>query len=337
MYRLKLKDRLRKKKEGLTVQYQDRGKQLTGRLDAAREKYGWLDVLYLSTEGFFENKMTLHAGNFAYSAFLGLFPLLLFIFAIVGYLFHYDPGTMQKVLDAIKKLVPDMQTTVQNTGDSMARLRGTVGIIGLIGLLWSMSRITYSFQLGFEAAWGMKHRSYVAKKVYSVTLILLLMVVALAGLSVTFVTTHLFSWVNQHTGPFLSVLMVIAGHIVSPCATILIFAALYRTIPRDKPGWREIFIAAVPMALLLDLLEYGLGIYFTKISKTQALYGSLGVTIGIVLWLYFVGVFIFYGAEIVQTLQKRRAPATITMQPGTVTMPRAAAELAAESDEAPDE
>ncbi len=195
-----------------------------------------------------------------------------------------------------------MQTTVQSTGDSVAPLRGTVGVIGVIGLLWSMSRITYSFQLGFEAAWGMKHRSYVAKKVYSVTLILLMLVVALAGMSITFVTTHLFSWVNQHTGAFLSVLMVIASHVVSPCATMFMFAVLYRTIPRYKPGWKEIIWAALPMALLLDLAEYCLGIYFTKISNAEALYGSLGITIGIVLWLYLVGIFIFFGAEIVQTL-----------------------------------
>jgi membrane protein len=334
---MELKGKMQKKKQDLTVQYQDRGKQLAGRLDIARQKYGWLDILYLSTQGFFDNKMTLHAGNFAYSAFLGLFPLLLFVLSIVGYLFHYDPDTMQRVVNAIKGALPDMQTTVQNAGDSMARLRGTVGIIGLIGLLWSMSRITYSFQLGFEAAWGMKHRGYVAKKAYSVTLMLLLMVVAVTGLSVTFITTHLFSWVNQHTGPVISSMMVVASHIVSPCATMFIFAMLYRTIPRDKPGWREILIAAIPMALLLDLLEYGLGIYFTKISKTQALYGSLGVTVGIVLWLYFVGVFIFFGAEIVQTMQKRNAPAPITIDSGTMIVPRDQAEIAPESDEAPDE
>ena len=325
-------DKYLKKKEELTGEYVSRGEELFKRLQIARGRFGWLDVLYLSVQGFFDNKMTLHAGNFAYSAFLGLFPLLLFVLSIVGYLFHYDPNTMQRVLDAIKGVLPDMQTTVQSAGDSMAKLRGTIGIIGLIGLLWSMSRITYSFQLGFEAAWGMKHRSYIAKKAYSVTLMLLLMVVAVAGLSVTFITTHLFSWVNQHTGALLSGLMVIASHIVSPCATIFIFAMLYRTIPKNKPGWKEILWAALPMALLLDLPEYLLGIYFTKISTTQALYGSLGIIVGIVLWLYFVGVFIFFGAEIVQTLQRRWATAAVTRveevpSPGMIP----------ESDEAEDE
>ena len=255
--------------------------------------------------------MTLHAGNFAYSAFLGIFPLMLFIMAIVGYFFHYDSATMQKVIDVFKDVLPEMQSTVQRSGESMERLRGTIGIIGIVGLLWSMSRITYSFQLGFEAAWGMKQRGFIAKKVYSVTLMLLLMVVAIAGLSVTFISTHFFSWVNEHTGVFLSTLVVIASHIVSPCATIFIFATLYRTIPKNKPGWREILWAALPMALLLDLFEYGLGFYFTRISQTQALYGSMGIVIGIVLWLYFVGIFIFFGAEIVQVLQKRWAPEAI--------------------------
>ena len=326
------KDELVTKKDELTEKYTDRGAVLFHRLQVARGRYGWLDVLYESLDGFIKDKMTLHAGNFAYSAFLGLFPLMLFIFSIVGFFFQYDPDIMRSVVDAIKNALPDMQGTVQASGESIQRLRGTLGVIGIIGLLWSMSRITYSFQLGFEAAWGMKQRGYITKKIYSVALMLLLMVVALAGLGITFVSTHLFSWVNEHTGPVLSSMMVVASHIVSPLATMFIFALLYRTIPRNKPGWREILWAALPMALLLDLFEYLLGIYFTKISSTQALYGSMGVVVGIVLWLYFVGIFIFFGAEIVQTLQRRWSPAVITRAeeipaPGMVP----------ESDEAEDE
>ncbi len=160
-----------------------RGEELFKRLQIARGRFGWLDVLYESGEGFIKDKMTLHAGNFAYSAFLGLFPLVLFIFAIVGYIFQYDPGTMQSVIDAIKRALPDMQGTTQASVESIQRLRGTLGIIGFIGLLWSMSRITYSFQLGFEAAWGMKQRSYIAKKVYSVALMVMIMLVAIIGLA----------------------------------------------------------------------------------------------------------------------------------------------------------
>lgn len=327
-----IKDQYRKKKEELTGQYQARGEALSGRLQAARERYGWLDVLYQSGQGFFRDKMTLHAGNFAYSAFLGIFPLALFIFSIVGYFTHYDPGTMQAIKDAIKNSLPDMQATATSAAESVQRLRGTIGVIGLIGLLWSMSRITYSFQLGFEAAWGMKQRGYIVKKVYSVALMMLLLLVAIIGLAITFISTQMFSWVNEHTGPILSSFMVVASHIVSPAATILIFAMLYRTIPRDKPGWKEILWGALPMALLLDLFEYGLGIYFTRISKTQALYGSMGIVVGIVLWLYFVGIFIFLGAEIVQTLQKRWK--TVPIVKSAESEPEG---ISPESDEAEDE
>lgn len=187
------KDRLSEERAALTKFQRQTVSMAVGRLDWARGRYGWVDVTYQAAEGFFQDKMTLHAGNFAYSSFLGLFPLLLFVFSVVGYIFHYDQATMQKVIDAIKDLLPEMQGTVQRNGESVARLRGTIGIIGLIGLLWSMSRITYTFQVGFEAAWGIKQRGFVAKRVYSVTLMLLLMVVAIAGLGLTFVATHLFA------------------------------------------------------------------------------------------------------------------------------------------------
>lgn len=91
-----------------------------------------------------------------------------------------------------------------------------------------------------------------------------------------------------------------------PAASFLIFATLYRALPRIKPGWREVFWGALAVALLLDVSEYLMGYYFTRVSRTQAVYGPLGIVIGLILWLYIVGMMIFLGAEIVQVLQKRR-------------------------------
>jgi membrane protein len=303
---LQLKSRLREKWSDLSAIVQARAGRISRQLDNFTTRHTWAEVAVQALKDFFRHDMTIHSGNFAYSSFLAIFPLILLITSVVGFIFSYSPETMQKIVDLLRNALPDMPTTVSNAADSLLRFRGVVGVFGLIGLVWSVSRIAYAIQTGFDQIWEMKKRSYVRKKIFALGVMLLLGVVGIIGLGITLISTSFFSWLRDATGPVISTLAVVLGALISPAATTLIFATLYRTLPQKKPGWREIFWGALTAALLLDISEYGLGIYFTRISKTQAIYGSVGVVIGVALWLYVTGILLFMGAEIVRALQERR-------------------------------
>ncbi|MEW6554098.1 MAG: YihY/virulence factor BrkB family protein [Actinomycetota bacterium] len=299
------KERLNEKTK-LIVRWSRKATQRAGRLYGhLAQRYGFIAVIDQAIRNFFRHGMSLHAGNFAYSAFLAIFPLFLLIAAVIGFIFSYNSDVMQKVTEAIRNVLPDMPSTVNAASESLVRLRNVVGILGIIGLLWTISKITYAIQTGFEEVWETYKRSFVKKKLFAFGVMFLLLLVGIVGLAVTFVSSQFFSWLNRETGPVLSTLAVVFGALLSPLASTLIFAVLYRRIPLVRPGWKEVLWGAITAALLLDAAEYGLGIYFTKISKNQALYGSLGVVLGIVLWLYVVGILIFLGAEIVHVLQLR--------------------------------
>jgi len=300
-----IKDRMKDKAAPIIQWFRASGEKAKDRFEELARRHGWIAVAEQSLRDFFRHGMTLHAGNFAYSAFLAIFPLVLLIAAIIGFIFSYNPDTMQKVIEALKGALPDMSITISGAADSVIRLRNVVGILGIIGLLWTISKIAYAIQTGFEEVWETHKRSFVRKKLFAFGIMLLLLVIGIVGLAITFFTSQFFSWLNRETGPVFSTLAVVLGAILSPMSSMLIFAILYRTVPLKKPGWREIVWGALTAALLLDAAEYGLGFYFTKISNNQALYGSLGVVIGIVLWLYVVGILIFLGAEIVHVLQER--------------------------------
>jgi len=299
------RQRLKDKVEPLARWFGKAGARAEKLLDDLSERYGPIAVINQAIRDFLRHGMNLHAGNFAYSAFLAIFPLFLLIAAIIGFLFSYNPDVMQKFTEAIKGALPDMPSTIQGATDSVIRLRNVVGILGLIGLLWTISKIAYAIQTGFEEVWETHKRSFVKKKLFAFGIMLLLLVIGIVGLGITFVSSQFFSWLNRETGPVFSTLAVIFSALLSPMASMSIFAILYRTVPLKKPGWKEIVWGALTAALLLDAAEYGLGFYFTKISNNQALYGSLGVVLGVVLWLYVVGILIFLGAEIVHVLQER--------------------------------
>jgi membrane protein len=303
----KRKDALKAGKESFASGYRSRRERFFRYLEDLGQRHPSISVLTKALEDFLRHNMNLHAGNFAYSAFLAIFPAVFLALAVVGYLFRYNPSAMQSTIDFIRKLIPDFGgKTIVNTADSLSKLRNVAGVIGILGLLWSVSRISYAIDTGFTAVWQTRKQSYFKKKVFAFGVLLLVGLAGVMGLAITFLSSQFLSWIDKQTGPVISALTFVLGLFLSPAATLLIFAVLYRVMPRKKPGFREVFWGALIAALSLDAVEYLLSFYFTSISKQQALYGSIGVILGVVLWLYVVGIMVFFGAEIVHVLQEKR-------------------------------
>jgi membrane protein len=269
-------------------------------------RYGWMAVIRQALSDFSRHRMTVYAGNFAYSAFLALFPLILLAAAIVGLVFNNNPGVMQQAVDGLLELFPGMAATMEGIVESLVRLRNVVGVVGLVGLLWTVSKISYAIQTGFAEVWETRGRSFVKKRLLALGIIMLVLLIGIAGLVVTFLSSHLLSWINERSGPLISALTLILGNLINPAAIMFVLAILYRAIPLEKPGWREVFWGALMAAMLLYVSEHLIGFYFSKVSNAEALYGSLGVLLGLVLWLYIVGIIVFLGAEIVRVMHKRR-------------------------------
>ena len=76
------------------------------------------------------------AAGIAYYALFSLFPLLLGIIAIAGVVLQ--PGAVQEeLLDQTTALFPGSKDLVAMNVDSIVASRQTLGLISLLGLLWS--------------------------------------------------------------------------------------------------------------------------------------------------------------------------------------------------------
>ncbi len=303
----KHKESIIAKKDSVATGYGAGRERFLAYLEKTGRKHPSVSVVTKALAKFFRQDMTINAGNFAYSAFLAFFPLVFIVLSIVGYFCQYNPSSLNAVVDFLKKLMPDFGASFpKEITQSIINLRGVVGVIGLIGLLWSVSRISYAIDRGFSTIWGTPKRSYFRKKLFAFGVLILVGLVGIAGLALTYFSSQALGWINAQVGPFLSGVCLVLGFILGPAATFLIFATLYKVIPSEKPRIREVFWGALAATIVLGIGEYILSFYFKYVSKYQALFGSLGIIVGIVLWLYIVGILVFYGAEVVHTLQEKR-------------------------------
>ena len=251
--------------------------------------------------------MVLHGTNFAYSAFLSIFPLILIVLSAIGFIFSSNPAAMQSVLDAVSKAVPQLELVMKTVADSLIQWRGLAGVVGIIALLLSMRKLVFSVRKGFRQIWGTEKLGFVKKNLIGIMGSLIMVLVVIAIFVMTYLTSQAISWLSQRVGAIASSFFLLLGMLISAAMFVVLLAVLYRTVPEDKPGLKEALWGGLFAGASIEIFTYVFNIYLSKVSKTQAIYGSVGVVLGLLLWLYFTGLMIFFGAEVVKVLQDRWA------------------------------
>ena len=77
-------------------------------------------------------------------------------------------------------------------------------------------------------------------------------------------------------------------------------------MPFKRPGWHDLWPGLLTATLLIELGKKAFVIYVENVSRLDALYGSITSIIVLMLWLYFFGRILLYGAEVIYVRQQTR-------------------------------
>lgn len=76
----------------------------------------------------------------------------------------------------------------------------------------------------------------------------------------------------------------------------LLFAIIFKELPETRVEWRDVWLAAVLTAVVFTALNYLFGLYLSMVEVTT-LAGTAGSLIVLLLWIYFVNLFVLFGAQ----------------------------------------
>jgi len=97
---------------------------------------GSLGILRSAFQRFNEARASQAAAAMAYYALFSLFPLLLALIAAWSFVLEREQA-FQQVVGFVTEAIPISQTLIEKNIQRVLELRGTVGMVGLLGLLWS--------------------------------------------------------------------------------------------------------------------------------------------------------------------------------------------------------
>jgi len=237
----------------------------------------------------------------AYSSIFTFFPALLVLGAVLATISRGEVY-LREISFALGTILPAGSSTVLSYLRSSTHRE--VGLLFSTSLLtiWSASGVIISWMDGFRRAYQLpKTWGLIQERVISISLVLM------AGLPLTFATIlvafgsriemRILFLLGHEFGPLILLLWGAIRWMIAILTSIAVIQLIYHNaVPRTQP-WHTVLPGAV-LATAMWLIATALfGWYLQHYADYSVIYGSLGVGIALLLWMYIISLVVLIGAE----------------------------------------
>ena len=249
----------------------------------------------------FEHDAFATAKGGAYSSILTFFPFLLVLGSVMATV-RRGEVYLREISDALGRILP------AGSAAALSYLRGSpnrpVGLLITTSLLtmWTASGVIISWMDGFRRAYQLpKTWGLLQERVIAMSLVLM------AGLPLTFSTilvalgsrieTRILFNMGHEFGPLIVLLGGAIRWLIAILTSIAVMQLIYHNaVPRTQP-WHSVLPGAVLATAMWLLCTAFFGWYLQRYVDYSVIYGSLGVGIALLTWMYLISLVVLIGAE----------------------------------------
>jgi YihY family inner membrane protein len=242
------------------------------------------------------------AGGIAYYALFSLFPLLLLLVSIAS-LWLSSSEAIDNIIEFIGEILKIPVDQLDTALENLVSTSGITGLIGLIGVVWAATGVFTSLARNIGRAWPNANQVSVIQG--RLMAIIMVVVIALSQFLWVIVTT-IVNLLSQIELPLQADLDYIRSRLsgltlnaISFSLLFFAFAGLYRWVPKTKVRWREAFLGAA-FSTLATLVASRVYLWYLNsgLASDRAIYGSLGTTLGVIVFFYINAWIVLFGAHL---------------------------------------
>ena len=239
-----------------------------------------------------------HAGYLAFVGILALFPFLVFVAALAGFIAEGQAGA-EFIKLVLAQLPPDMVQglTPRITEITSGPPHGLL-TVSILGALWTSSSALEGYRTVLNRAYRVgTPPSYIWRRLLSIGQILILSFVVVLAMIVLVVLPIAF---GKAAPPVGKSGLPLTGHLILCISIAVIFIGIsvaYYFLPNLKQSIHGVVWGAALVTLLWIGAARLLSFYLSRINPANLIYGSLGSVIAALLFFYVGNVLFIYGAE----------------------------------------
>lgn len=237
----------------------------------------------------------------AYSSILTFFPVLLIIGSGLA---NWRKGApyLREVTYALGSILPAGGNT------TLSYLKGAaqhpVGLLTTTSVitLWTASGVMISWMEGFRRCyelpktWGLVQERLIAFLLVVFALVPMTFATLLVAVGSKF-ETRLLSYIDPDFSVYVLLLWGSIRWLIATLTSIAVIALIYHhAVPRTQP-WHSVMPGAMLATILWFSTTVGFRAYLQHFGDFATIYGSLGVAMALLVWMYLISLVVLVGAE----------------------------------------
>ncbi len=237
---------------------------------------------------YFESGTPNYAAGLAFNAFLTVFPIVLGLFSILGFVIH-DKDVYREVEHVVVEAFPyDAQTTVSNTLGEASKHAGTIGLISVLGLVYSGTALFASLEFALDQIYKVPGRHPIVQRIIGLRLIVVFAIAIVLAVALN-VAIGLINGQLLNAAAYLN---VVAGWLV---ITYLLFW-IYGSVPNVRLAARDVLPGAIGAGALIELLTLAFPLLFRLTHRASAYTQGFTLVLALATWLYLMSQLLLMGA-----------------------------------------
>lgn len=270
-----------------------------------------------------------YAAGITYFTIFALFPLLMVVFAIAGFVLSRQPELLADLENRVKQTVTgDFGQQIVQLMTSAIDARTSVGIFGLATALWAGLGWMANVRQALTAMWEQQHEpgNFVRTKLGDLVALLsvflaIVLTVGLSALSNGGLLRTVLGWIGIQDAPGISVLLRAVSLAASLGISWLLFTWMIARLPRESLSLRSAARAGLIAAVAFEAFKQLASVYLGTVMHGPA--GStFGPVLGVLVFAYITARLLLFATAWAATSAENLATAPVPPPDPAVIAPR---------------
>jgi len=240
----------------------------------------------------------------AYYTLFSIAPLLIITIAVAGLIFGQEAARGEIVAQIQGLIGRDGANAVQGLLKSVHEPTQSIVamVAGIITLVIGATTVFGELQSDLDRIWRVPAPAkengiwvLLHTRLLSFGLVLGLGFLLLVSLVISAVIAAFGKWWDNFFEGWEALLQAL-NFSISFAITTLLFATIYKVMPRARIAWRDVWVGAAVTALLFESGKFFIGLYLGKTSVASG-FGAAGSLVVLLVWVYFTAQIFLLGAE----------------------------------------
>lgn len=256
------------------------------------------------------NDILEHAYGLAFNFTLAIFPATIFVFTLIPYI--PIPGLELKILFLLKEIMPESvyEALIPTIQDTVSKQRSGLLSFGFITTLYlatnGMMSLVKTFNRSDKEVIP-NQRGYFKQRAIATLLTLALALVLFCTIMLLIVVRQVLDYMISYgliASRFKINLILGSRLVIVFFMFFMTISGIYYLAPATKKYWPFISLGSLVATTSSLLASLGFSYYVNNFANYNRFYGSLGVMIALMVWLFLLSVILLVGFELNASINK---------------------------------